>query len=82
MKNISQVYLKKLAFEVLTHRKNISRRELARALGITMGHLSKLVNGVHPVNRAPLRKKFQKVLSADFDSLFLIRTGYKDSATE
>ncbi len=70
-----RVLLKREALWERLDRLNISQNELARRLGITTGHLSRLVNGRRCPSPA-LRRLLMEVLECqEFDDLFYVVNG-------
>lgn len=59
------------------NRLNMSQNDLARALGVSTGHLSRLING----RRCPsprMRKLLMEVLDcSEFDELFAVVSGHE-----
>lgn len=67
-----RVLLKREAFWVRLDRLNISQNELARRLGITTGHLSRLVNGQRRPSPALRRVLMETLECQEFDDLFFV----------
>ncbi len=70
-----RVLLKQEALWDRLDRLNISQNELARMLGISTGHLSRLVNGQRCPS-PPMRRKLMESLDCkEFDDLFYVVNG-------
>lgn len=71
-KRARRVLIKREALWDRLDRLNISQNELARRLGITTGHLSRLINGQRCPSPALRRLLMETLECREFDDLFYV----------
>ena len=72
---VRKVLLRAGAVWDLLNRRNLSQNELARLLGVSSGHLSRLVNGRRCPSPGMRRRLMESLDCPEFDDLFDLVNG-------
>ena len=72
---VKKVLLRAGAVWELLNRRNLSQNELARQLGVSSGHLSRLVNGRRCPSPSMRRRLMESLGCPQFDDLFDMVSG-------